>query len=180
MFEKTNHVELESAEQAILTTLGGLFGRPLPYTTRLLNFRLGFTASDKHITGVCLCQRIRSKQLTLFPECVTDLPFLRILYLKANKLTTIPDSIRKLRQLEILDLKYNKLTILPDAIGDLVSLKELYIEINSLASLPATITRLKSLRIISLDLSYLNKKPLPGEIREWLKELAAKGCKVHQ
>ena len=51
--KEIKNVELEGVEQAILTMSGGLFELLLPCTTKLLNFHLGFTASDKHITGLC-------------------------------------------------------------------------------------------------------------------------------
>nr|MDO8083447.1 leucine-rich repeat domain-containing protein [Candidatus Sigynarchaeum springense] len=93
-------------------------------------------------------------------------------------LTSLPESIGNLVNLEKLYLSGNQLSSLPESIGQLKSLTWLSLSNNQLSSLPGTIGNLESLTV--LDLSSNKISSLPGTIKDWIKALEQKGCKVFQ
>ena len=63
------------------------------------------------------------KGLTSFPEEITKLTNIRILYLEGNRLTRIPAELARLKHLEQLYLDDNRLTRIPEELGRLSGLK---------------------------------------------------------
>lgn len=114
--------------------------------------------------------------LTNFPEEITKLPNLRILYLGSytspegyfqkgtNKLQQIPASIAKLTYLEQLFLSGNQIEALPESIGELANLQFLSVATNKLKALPQSVGKLKKLKIL---VAYENRlETLPTSLRE--------------
>lgn len=98
-------------------------------------------------------------RLEEFPQCITNLPHLKVLDLSRNFIPTIPDSIKKLISLKKLNLRGNGIENLPEWIGNLKSLRFLDLSHNSyshrvkvgIEKLPESIGKLKNLKILHLE-----------------------------
>jgi Leucine-rich repeat (LRR) protein len=100
------------------------------------------------------------------PECIGNLPNLKILKLYSNKLEgEIPHALSKLHKLEVLWLNRNQLMgAIPPSIGQLQNLTALYLSYNKLAGpIPSTLGDLHNLEL--LDLGY---NTLTGDIPDSL------------
>lgn len=94
-----------------------------------------------------------------FPEIITQLRFLRHLFLRKMELKVISEDIGKIESLEWLDFSYNKIERLPESIGSLQNLKELNLEKNELDKLPRSIGNLMVLQRLILNDNNLSVLP---------------------
>lgn len=98
-----------------------------------------------------------NKNLTGFPEAVTELENLQYLNLNLTDLgVDIPASIGNVTSLKELNLINANVFSLPDTIGNLTNLETLYAYGNSLKSLPDSIVNLKNLKTISFGYNNIN------------------------
>nr|MDO8088690.1 leucine-rich repeat domain-containing protein [Candidatus Sigynarchaeum springense] len=116
--------------------------------------------------------------LSSLPETIDNLKSLTYLTLNYNLLSSLPEVITRMTWLRVLDLDGNRLSSLPENIGQLTSLESLSLWGNQLSSLPETIGGIKSL--IDLSLGFNQLSSLPGTIKDWIKTLEEKGCKVYR
>ncbi len=89
---------------------------------------------------VYLCSLSKYNQndflISIIPESIGSLKFLKKLIVGRNNLTKLPRSFNKLTSLEELDLSYNKFEVFPQVIMSLNSLKKLNIKHNLIQSIP--------------------------------------------
>jgi Leucine-rich repeat (LRR) protein len=69
------------------------------------------------------------------PITITQIPYLRCLFLYGNKLSRLPEEIGQLTRLEFVDISKNNLLDLPGSIGNLTCLRELLVFGNKCASI---------------------------------------------
>jgi Leucine-rich repeat (LRR) protein len=94
-----------------------------------------------------------------FPNCVLELPHLKLLRASNNQWTELPSTINKMQSLEILCLDRNQFQTLPQELGDLKNLHSLLVRHNQLKSLPEGVPSstmpLQLLHISSNQLTHL-------------------------
>src|ERR1035441_6088588 len=102
---------------------------------------------------------LNSLGLTVVPEPLSQLPFLRTLVLSGNQITTIPESITALSNLGKLDLNNNRITTIPDSICGLTKLTTLALQNNRITTIPESISRLAELRTLVLSGNQITTIP---------------------
>ena len=156
---KMNDIDISKGKDwKILFELERLIGRSIPQITKINSDSLGVVFEGENIVGLGLYNC-----LSTFPECITQLRFLKELYIGGNQLRTLPESFIKLKNLKVLDLGRNKLTNLPDSIFKLKSLLRLCLDGNNLTILPESIGELHSLERLSIINNGL--KTLPDTVK---------------
>ncbi|KKK92445.1 hypothetical protein LCGC14_2702850, partial [marine sediment metagenome] len=88
--------------------------------------------------------------LRQFPEIITQLSYLKELFLRKLRLKSISENIGELNSLERVDFSYNIIEKLPDSIRNLQNLKKLYLENNRLYFLPQALGDLKNLQELNI------------------------------
>ena len=134
---------ISEEEQKFLNYLEKIIGLSIPEVSDLQSYTYGYTTDNNHVNGLSLF----SCGLTIIPEKITTLPFLKKLLVRGNKLKVIPEELCFISSLDTLDLSENKIVKLPKAIYSLTSLKELHLETNRLTELPDTINSLSLLTL---------------------------------
>ncbi len=144
---------------------------------------------------------LTDNELASLPDSIGELNSLTYLDLNSNDLSSIPDAVMQITGLQVLGFGRNLLSTIPSTIGQLTALKELYLGGNELVSLPGSVGLLKSLTYLDLAHNGLTSFPegivdliglnylllngnsfgaLPRSIKEWIKDLVKRGCKVKQ
>ncbi len=116
---------------------------------------MSFTARKLYVNGLCLFDC----NLKNFPDHITELKFLKKLYLGGNTITDLPESIYKFEYLRSLDLSYNSLKHIPISIGNLKLLKMLDLSFNKLEFLPKSLGNLVNLTLLNLERNLLLSLP---------------------
>jgi len=88
--------------------------------------------------------------LSVLPDSIGELIYMRELIVYGNKLTELPNSIGNLTELRTLNLHSNQLRRLPESIGNCDRLRGLWLDRNPLEILPYSIVHLRRLNHISL------------------------------
>ena len=94
---------------------------------------------------------LKNNSIEMLPESFSQIDNLLILKLHNNMLSSLPEDIGNLENLEELFLPGNQLTSIPDSIGELQNLQKLYLQQNLLTSLPSTICDLPQDCTIRID-----------------------------
>ncbi|RYZ87992.1 MAG: hypothetical protein EOP06_11745 [Proteobacteria bacterium] len=125
--------------------------------------------------------------LTVVPESISDLPWLKSLNLSGNHLVNLPDSISRLTQLKTLnvtrcmlsdlpnwliempnlvslELGSNRFGELPDELGRMVQLQSLNLS-SVFAKLPESLGNLENLHLLEIDHNSLTRLP------DWIRKL---------
>ena len=71
------------------------------------------------------------QRITLIPESITDIPYLRNLDFRNNSLSSLPENIGNLKNLVRLDVRNNKITAIPPSAEELSKLTAFLISGNS-------------------------------------------------
>ena len=111
---------ISEEEQKFLIYLEKLIGLSITEVSDLQSYTFGYTIENNHVDGLSLF----SCGLTIIPEKITTLRFLKKLLVRGNKLRVIPDELCFISSLDTLDLSENRLVKLPKVIYSLSSLKE--------------------------------------------------------
>jgi len=111
---------ISEEERKFLNYLEKLIGLPIPEVSDLQSYTFGYTVTNNHVDGLSLF----SCGLTIIPEKITTLPFLKKILVRGNKLKVIPEELCFISSLDTLDLSENRLIRLPKAIYSLSSLKQ--------------------------------------------------------
>ena len=98
-------------------------------------------------------------QLSGFPEAVSALSALSVLYISDNQIEELPTSIDQLTQLKTLRARDCQMRQLPNEIGSLAQLKHLTLTNNSISSLPDEIGNLLQLKNLDLQNNKLSSLP---------------------
>ena len=118
---------------------------------------------------------LSGQHLKNLPESIGNLKKLQILDLNENELSYLPKSIKNLEKLRGLNLSNNNFEKLPKLIGSFEWLIVLRLYDNKLKSLPESIVNLK---LKHLDIRKNPITALPKSIKQWIKDLKDKGCKI--
>jgi Leucine-rich repeat (LRR) protein len=102
--------------------------------------------------------------LTVLPNELGQLTYLKKLNLSKNNLQVLSGVIGKLKKLEFLNLWSNSLNNLPAEIEQLKALNEIDLEDNYFVEFPKSLLKLPKLRVIDLEHNGITN--LPDEIRE--------------
>jgi hypothetical protein len=70
------------------------------------------------------------QRITLIPKSITDIPYLRFLYLQNNSLSSLPENLGNLKNLMILDVRNNKLAAIPPSVKELSKLTDFLVSGN--------------------------------------------------
>jgi hypothetical protein len=109
----------------------------------------------KHIIEL----KLHEIRMIQFPQCITQLKFLKRLALSKVGLKSISINIGSLIMLQYLDLSNNEINGLPESLSKLQDLNELYLENNQLTLLPQTIGKLSNLKDLNLNNNLLTSLP---------------------
>ena len=113
-FQILEDSQLLPREFQTMQELEKLLGEPIPQLKRLDWNSFGYVVEGHYITGISLS----NKKLTILPESISDLTYLKEFYLRWNQLKTIPASVFKLSRLKKLFLEGNQLTEVSSYIGE--------------------------------------------------------------
>jgi len=97
--------------------------------------------------------------ISVLPENMGDLDFLKELNLKNNSVEMLPESFSQMDNLLILKLHNNMLSSLPEDIGNLENLEELFLPGNQLTSISYSIGELQNLQKLYLQQNLLTSLP---------------------
>jgi len=100
---------------------------------------------------------ISTKALKVFPNCLFEIPSLKILKLKNGILESFSSEPPRRCQIVNLQLTNNLIAEIPHWFGDLNSLKELDLAGNNLQELPLQFAKLKALNRLNLDRNQLQE-----------------------
>ncbi len=107
---------------------------------------------------------LSNKGIKTVPLEISQLTYLKRLFLSNNQITEFPEAVTKLFSLEDLSLSNNQISEIPDAISQLVNLKELSIWGNKISNISEAITQLANLE--DIDLSYAQLTLIPHAITQ--------------
>jgi hypothetical protein len=95
-------MNLPEEEQKFLEYLEKLIEEPIPEVPELQSYTFGYTIKDNHVEGLSLF----SCGLTIIPEKITTLTYLKKLLVRGNKLKVIPEELCFISALNTLDLSF--------------------------------------------------------------------------
>jgi Leucine-rich repeat (LRR) protein len=95
-----------------------------------------------------------------FPNCVLELPHLKLLRASNNQWTELPSTISKMKSLEILCLDRNQFQTLPQELGELKNLHSLLVRHNQLQCLPEGVpSSTMPLQLLHISSNQLTQLP---------------------
>ncbi|XP_013404435.1 malignant fibrous histiocytoma-amplified sequence 1-like [Lingula anatina] len=100
-----------------------------------------------------------NNQFEDFPSSVCDVTLLELLDLSGNQLLKIPRDINRLRNLRSLYLSNNKFTDFPTAVCGIRKLEELQLDNNQLSQIPDSVQQMDNLHILELGNNDFNAIP---------------------
>jgi internalin A len=123
---------------------------------------------------------LSNKGIKTVPSEISQLTYLKRLFLANNQITEFPEVITKLFSLEDLSLSNNQICEIPDAISQLVNLKELSLWGNKISKISEAIAQLTNLE--DIDLSWAKLTLIPHAITQIssLKRLHLGNNKIHE
>ncbi|MFW9820961.1 MAG: hypothetical protein ACFFE5_15245, partial [Candidatus Thorarchaeota archaeon] len=80
---------ISEEEQKFLNYLEKLIGLTIPEVSDLQSYTFGYTIENNHVSGLSLF----SCGLTLIPEKINTLPFLKKILVRGNKLKVLPEEL---------------------------------------------------------------------------------------
>lgn len=95
--------------------------------------------------------KLSHNKLTVLPNKICDLIFLKSLLVDNNLLRSLPSNIGKLTRLKVLDFHNNKIEDIPRELGDCISLKKVYAKNNNFTALPSSLGKLEHLMIFDIE-----------------------------
>ncbi|KKM84924.1 hypothetical protein LCGC14_1294280 [marine sediment metagenome] len=128
----------------------------------------GILIKNKSVVGLSIWHLKASG----FPEMITQLRSLKLLFIRNTTLITIPSSICKLTFLEELVCDNCSLLHVPESIKDLKRLRKLHLKANAIMDLPISIAKLQSLEELNIE---NNEFIIPEQLSE---SLELKGVKI--
>ena len=112
---------------------------------------------------------LSNNEITKFPEAITKIFSLEDLSLSNNQISEVPDTICQLANLKELSLWGNKISKISNAIAQLESLEEIDLSRNHIVVIPISVTKISSLKILHLENNQIRE--IPSEIGQ-LKNLS--------